>query len=172
MCGCGEHLDDDVPTVTPLVTQAEQAADAADAHMSVGKMEMVSRAAVKMTNSAAAGELTSAEIWTLAKTAIELFGASVSKFAKRSTSYSIDSRLVIDMTAKRDDGQFWDLGTRGPQEILPNQQEHQTELLIGSAPCISFRTLLHSSKEGTKEQIKKAQDEERQYTQACIKAYT
>ena len=42
--------------------RAEQAADAADAHMSVRKMEMISRAAAKMTNSAAAGELAGAEI--------------------------------------------------------------------------------------------------------------
>ena len=69
--------------------QAEQA-DAVDAHVSVGKMEMISRAAAKMTNSAAAGELTSAEIWTSAKTAIELFGASVSKFANKFTNYNID----------------------------------------------------------------------------------
>ena len=40
--GRGEHLDEDVRIVTPLVKQAEQAADAADAHMSVGKMEMIS----------------------------------------------------------------------------------------------------------------------------------
>ena len=58
----GEHHDDDVPLVTPFVQQAQQAADAADAHMSVGKMEMISRAAAKMTDSAAAGELTGAEI--------------------------------------------------------------------------------------------------------------
>ena len=41
--------DDDVPIVTPIVQQAEQAAAATDAHMSVGKMEMISRAAAKMT---------------------------------------------------------------------------------------------------------------------------
>ena len=69
--GRGEHLDEGVPIVTPIVQQAEQAADAADAHMSVGKMEMISRAAAKMTKSAAVGELTSAEIWTLEKTALE-----------------------------------------------------------------------------------------------------
>ena len=34
----GEHLDDDVP----IVQQAEQAEDAADAHMSVGTMEVIS----------------------------------------------------------------------------------------------------------------------------------
>ena len=60
--GRGEHLDEDVPIVTPIVQQAEQAADAADAHVSVGKMDMISRTAAKMTNSAAAGELTGAEI--------------------------------------------------------------------------------------------------------------
>ena len=49
------------------------------------------------------------------------------------------------------------------------QQEHQTELLTGSAPCISFRTLLYSS--GTKTQIDRVQDQERQYTRACIEAY-
>ena len=64
MRGRGEH-DDDVPLVTPIVQQAEQAADAADAHMNVVKMEMISRAAAKMTNSAAASELTGDEIWTL-----------------------------------------------------------------------------------------------------------
>ena len=57
----GEHLDDNVPIATPVVQQAEQAADAADAHKSVGKMEMISRATA-MTNSAAAGELTGAGI--------------------------------------------------------------------------------------------------------------
>ena len=126
-----------------------------------------------MTNSAAAGVLTSAEIWTLAKTAIAMFGASVSKFTTKFTSYSIDSSLFIDMTAKRDDGRFcWYLGTREDQERLEQmQQKHQTELLIGSAPCISFRTLLHASEKGTKEQIEKAQAEERQHTQASIKAY-
>ena len=44
---------------------------------------MISRAAAKMTNSAAAGELTSAEIWPLAKTAIELIGASCVKVRKQ-----------------------------------------------------------------------------------------
>ena len=82
----------------------EQAADAADAHMSVGKMEMISWAAAKVTKSPAACELIGAEIWTLARTAIDLFGASVSKFAKKFTSYSIDSSLIIDLSAKRDDG--------------------------------------------------------------------
>ena len=49
------------------------------------------------------------------------------------------------------------------------QQEHQTELLIGSAPCISFRTLLCPS--GTKTQIDRVQDQERQHTRACFEAY-
>ena len=88
--GRGEHLDDDVP----IVQQAEQAADAADSHMSVGKMEVISRAAAKMTNS-----------------------ASVSKFANKFTSYSIDSSLIIVMTAKHYDRKLWELGTReGPRE--------------------------------------------------------
>ena len=139
MRGRGEHLDDDVPIPTPMVQQAEQVVDAADAHISVGKMEMISKAAAKTTNSAAAGELTSAEIWTKTKTAIELFGASMSKIANKFTSYSIDSSLFIDMTAKCDDGQFWDLGTREDREKLEHtQQEHQTELLIGNAPMHIF----------------------------------
>ena len=66
----GEHLSEDVPIFTPIVQRAEQAAGAADAHMSVGKMEMISSAAAKMTKSAAACELTGAEIWMSAKTAI------------------------------------------------------------------------------------------------------
>ena len=101
--------------------------------------------------------------------AIELFGASVSKFANKFTSYSIDSSLIIDMTAIPDDRQFWDLGAREDQERLEQlQQEHQTELLVGAYP---FAHLLHPCEKGTKEQIKKAQDEERQHTQTCIKAY-
>ena len=155
-----------MPIVTPIVQQAEQAADAADAHMSVGKMEMISKAAAKMMSSAAACELTSVEIWTLAKT------EHPCQVSQTSSQVTASIRLINVATAKRDDGQFWDLGTREDQERLEQiKQEHQTELLIGSAPCISFRTLLHPSERGTKEQIEKVQDEERQYTQACIKAY-
>ena len=133
-------------------------------------MELISNAAAKMMNAAVKCELTGAEVWTLAKTAIELFGASVSRFANKSTSYGIDSTLIIDLTARRDDGQFWDLGTREDRERLEQmQQEHQTELLIGSAPCISFRTLLYSC--GTKTQTDRVQDQERQYTRACIEAH-
>ena len=119
--GRGSHLDDDVPIVTPTVQQTGQPADAAEAHMSMGKMELISNAAAKMMNAAAKCELTSAEVWTLAKTAIELFGASVSRFANKSTSYGIDSTLIIDLTARRDDGRFWDLGTeRGQRKIGAN----------------------------------------------------
>ena len=110
--GRGLHLDDDVPIVTHAVQQTAQPADAAEAHMSMGKMELISSAAAKMMNAAAKCELTSAEVWTLAKTATELFGASVSRFANKSTSYGIDSTLIIDLTARRDDGRFWDLGER------------------------------------------------------------
>ena len=39
--GRSDHLDDDVPIVTPIVQQAEQAADAADAHTGVRKMDMI-----------------------------------------------------------------------------------------------------------------------------------
>ena len=38
--GRGLHLDDDVPIVTPTVQQTERPADAADAHKSMGKMEI------------------------------------------------------------------------------------------------------------------------------------
>ena len=75
--GRGLHLDDDVPIVTPIVQQTGQPADAAETHMSMGKMELISDAAAKMMTAAVKCELTSAEVWTLAKTAIELFGASV-----------------------------------------------------------------------------------------------
>ena len=171
VCGRGEHLDDDVPTVTPIAQQTERTANAADVHMSVGKMEMISSEAATM-NSAVACVLTSAEIWTLAKTALESFGASVSRFANQFTSYSNDSSHIIDLTTRRDDGQLWDFGTEEDRERSEQMQlEHQTELLIGSASCTSFRTLLYASEKGTKYQIEKMQDQERQYTQACIKAY-
>ena len=171
MRGRGLHFDDDVPIVTPIIQQTGQPADAADVHMSMGKMELISNGAAKMMNAAVKCELISAEVWTLAKTEIELFGASVSRFANKSTSYGIDPTLIIDLTARRDDGRFWDLGTREDRERLEHmQQKHQTELLVGSAPCISFRTLLYPS--GTKTQIHRVQDQERQHTRACIEAYT
>ena len=115
--GRGLHLDD-VPIVTHAVQKTERPADAAEAHMSMGKMELISNAAAKMMNAAVKCELTSAEVWTLAKTVIELFGASVSRFANKSTSYGIDSTLIIDLTARRDDGQFRDLGTKEDRERL------------------------------------------------------
>ena len=158
--GRGLHLDDDVPIVAPTVQQTGQPADAAEAHMSMGKMDLIPIAAAKMMNAAVKCELTRAEVWTLAKTAIELFGASVSRFANKSTSYGIDSTLIINLTARRENGRFWDLGTKEDRERLEQmQQEHQTELLIGSAPCIS------------KTQIDRVQDQERQYTRACNEAY-
>ena len=166
----GIHLDDDVPIVTPTVQQTERPTEAAEAHMSIGKMELISNAAAKMTNAAVTCELTSSEVWTLAKTAIELSGASVSRFANKSTCDGIDSTLIIDLTAKRDDGQFWELGTREDRERLDQMQlEHQTELMIGRAPCISFRTFLYTC--GTKTQTDRVQDQERQNTRACIEAY-
>ena len=70
--GRGLHLDGDVPIVTPTVQQTERPADAAEAHTSMGKMELVLNAAAKMMNAAVTCELTSAEVWTLAKTAIQL----------------------------------------------------------------------------------------------------
>ena len=167
----GEHLDDDVPIVTPSV-QPERTADAADAHMSMIKKDMVSSAAAKMMNSAAACELTSAEIWTLAKTASELFRSSVSRFENKFTSYSIDSSLIIDLTTRRAERQFWDLGTEEDRERLEQmQQEHQTELLIGSAPCTSFRTLWYPCEKRTNHRFERMQEQEKQYTQACIKAH-
>ena len=87
--------------------------------MSMGKMELISNAAAKMMNAAGKCGLTGAEV-------------SVSRFANKSTSYGIYSTLIIDLTARRDDGQFWDLGTKEDRERLEQmQQEHQTELLIG-----------------------------------------
>ena len=73
--GRGLHLDGNVPIVTPTAPQTERPVDAAEAHMSMGKMELISNSAAKMINAAVKCELTSAEVWTLAKTAIELFGA-------------------------------------------------------------------------------------------------
>ena len=60
--GRGLHLDDDVPIVTPTAQQTEQLADAAEAHMSMGKMELISNAAAKMMNAAVTCELTSADV--------------------------------------------------------------------------------------------------------------
>ena len=67
MRGRGLHLDDDVPIVTPTVQQTEQRADAAEAHMSMGKMELISNAAAKMVNAAVTCELTSAEVLDVSK---------------------------------------------------------------------------------------------------------
>ena len=126
--GRGLHHDDDVPIVTPTVQQTGQPADAAEAHMSMGKMELISDAAAKMMNAAVKCELTSAEVWTLAKTAIELFGASVSRFANKSTSYGIDSTLIIDLTSRRDDGSHDTIETCG--KVLKRSAKEGT-----TVPC-------------------------------------
>ena len=64
----------------------------------------------------------------------------MSRFANKATSYSIYPCLFIDMTAKRDDGQYWELGAREDQESLEQmKQEHQPDLLIGSAPIPTRR---------------------------------
>ena len=125
--------------------------------MSVGKLETVSQAVAQMQLQVCRRAL---KFGTLAKTAIESSGASASKvnrFANSATNYTIDPSLFIDMTAKRDDGQFWDLGTREDQERLEQmQQEHQPDLLIGSALCTSFRALFHPNKK--KAQTERMQD--------------
>ena len=91
-------------------------------------MEMISSAAAKMTKSANACEMTGAEIWMSAKTAIELFGASVLIFANTSTSYNIDSSLT-DFFAKR--GQFCD---RRPRERLEQCNKIRTSVAILAQP--------------------------------------
>ena len=48
--GRGLHLDDDVPIVTPIVQQTERPSDAAEAHMNMGTMELVSSGAARMMN--------------------------------------------------------------------------------------------------------------------------
>ena len=165
-----EHLDGDVPVTAPTVQHEKQTADTADAHMSVGKLEMSPKAAAKMTTSAAGSGLTSAEIWALVEDGDQVVW-SICVEVHKVTSYSIDPSHFIDMTAQRDDGQFWDLGVREDQEKLEQMQhEHQPDLLIGSAPCTSFRAMLHSCK--TEEQTERMPDDERQHTQACIKAYS
>ena len=51
------------------------------------------------------------------------------------------------------------------------QREHQPEILIGSAPYTSFRTLLCPCKKGKRYQVEKMQEQERLYMQAHIKVY-
>ena len=65
--GRGLHLDDGVPIVTSAVQQTERPADAADAHMSMGKMELISNTAAKTMNVAVKCELTSAEVLDVSK---------------------------------------------------------------------------------------------------------
>ena len=62
-------------------------------------------------------------------------------------SFTLRAQVAAESGLARDDGQFWDLGTKEDQERLERmQQKHQTELLIGSAPCMSFRTLMHPAR--------------------------
>ena len=108
--------------VTSTVRQTERSADAAEAHMSMDKMELISNAAAKMMNAAVTYELTDVEVWTLAKTAIELFGASVSRFANNIHKlwHRFNSHHRLDL-ARRDDGQFWDpRNERGQRKIGAN----------------------------------------------------
>ena len=59
---------------------------------------------------------------------------------------------------------------RGQRNIAANATRTSDRTHIGNAPCISFRTLLYPS--GTKTQTDKVEDQERQYTRACIEAHT
>ena len=61
-----------MPIVMPTAQQSERPADAAEAHMSMGNMELISNAAAKMMNAAMKCELTGAKVWTSTKTAIKL----------------------------------------------------------------------------------------------------
>ena len=75
----------------------------------------------------------------------------MSRFANKPTSYGIDSTLIINLTARRDDGRFWDLGTeRGQRKIGANATRTPDRTL-------DWTHAMH--------------DQERQHTRACIEAY-
>ena len=97
----------------------------------------------------------------------------MSELANKFTSCSIDSSLIIDMTAKRDDGQFWDSrNERGSRELGANAARTPNRSLDWKrATHILSHIIAPPSEKGTKDQIVKAQDEVRQYTQSFIKVY-
>ena len=97
----------------------------------------------------------------------------MSKFASKFTSYSIDSSLFfIDVTAKHDDGSLIQglPNERGPREIGTNAARTSNRTLDCKCAMHILSHITAPSENGMKEQMEKAQDEERQYTQACIKA--
>ena len=92
--------------------------------MSAGKLVLVPRVAAKIAQSAAATGLSSMEVWSLARVATELSAAIIAdiyspdRFTSRAASYGLRPSFFIDMTAKRDDGMFWDCGAKGDQRIF------------------------------------------------------
>ena len=144
--------------------------------MSVGKLELLPRVAAKIAASAAAIGLSSVDVWDLARVATEQAGADIAevyspnRFASRASSYGLRPSFFIDMTAKRDDGEYWDLGTEGDQRrLVCMQSEHRPDLLIGSPPCTSFCALLRLSK--AEAEIAEMQEEGKKHVRACIGAY-
>ncbi|CAK0892249.1 unnamed protein product, partial [Prorocentrum cordatum] len=170
-----DHIDGGVPMASPAGPNA-QAAGAADSDMSASKLELVPRVAVKIARSAAAIGLSSVEVWSLARVATELSGAAIAetyspnRFTSMATSYGLKPSFFIDVTAKRDDDAFWDLGDEEDQRRLEAMQEEQRpDLLIGSPPCTSFSALLQHSK--TKGEIEEMREEGRKHVRVCIEAY-
>ena len=76
------------------------------------KMELISNAAAKMMNAAVKCELTSAEVWTLAKKRSNYLEHPCQCSQTNPQVMASIQLSSIDLTARRDDGQFWDLGTK------------------------------------------------------------
>eukprot|EP00971_Amphidinium_carterae_P127375 2523719-Amphidinium_carterae.2 len=61
----------------------------------------------------------------------------------RKRSYGLQTGFFINMTAMRDEGNYWDLGQDEDQQMLKELQEKERpQFLIGSPPCTSFCPLL------------------------------
>eukprot|EP00971_Amphidinium_carterae_P016548 326784-Amphidinium_carterae.1 len=86
-------------------------------------------------------------------------------------SYGLQPGFFIDLTAMRDDSNYWDLGRDEDQQMLNELQEKERpQLLIGSPPCTSFCPLLRLSK--SEDEIQEARSEGVAHLRVCIDAYT
>ena len=115
-------------------------------------------------NAAVTCELTGAEVWVSKDSDRIVWSIRVEVRKRVHKLWHRFNSHHRDLTARRDEGHFWDLGTREDRERWEQmQQEHQTELLIEARHAsLSERCFIPV------ERRTRVQYQERLYTRACI----
>eukprot|EP00974_Lingulodinium_polyedra_P129174 11209057-Lingulodinium_polyedra.AAC.1 len=93
------------------------------------------------------------EIESIARDLVEMAAVDVAeiytppRFTPKCSRYGLRPGFVVDLTTRREDGEYWDLSREEDQEELERVQAVQEPyLLIGSPPCTDFCGLLRLSK--------------------------